>query len=68
MTVYVTSFGGYMKEDDVVGKASELIAKLQEKGIDVDTSTYYACGYDSPFRVFARHNEIWIVGKESSPA
>ena len=65
MTVYVTSFGGYMDEEDVIKRGAALIATLQEKGIEVETSTYYAAGYDSPFRLVGRHNEIWIIAKET---
>eukprot|EP00210_Caulerpa_lentillifera_P002600 g2490.t2 len=66
MTVYVKSFGGYMTEQGIVKKASELVDILQNKGIEIETENYYACGYDSPFRIVARHNEIWIIGKSKS--
>lgn len=66
MRVYVTSFGGFMTEDSVIQRAAALIEVLQKKGIAVDTEKYYACGYDSPFRLIGRHNEIWIIGKDEA--
>ena len=64
MTVYVTSFGGYMNEEDVIRRASSLAETLKNKGISVVTEHYYANGYDSPFRLWARHNEIWLMAEQ----
>ena len=65
MTVYVASFGGYMNERDVIRRAATLVETLKNKGISIVTEHYYASGYDSPFRLWGRHNEIWIMAKES---
>lgn len=64
MTVFVAQFGGWMKESDIRSRAKTLIEDVKAKGFDVETETYYAAGYDSPFRLIGRHNEIWIVKKE----
>lgn len=65
MTVYVKSFGGFMKEKTVVDKAAELAADLTKAGItDFHEDFYFSAGYDSPFHIVNRHNEIWFVKKD----
>lgn len=68
MTVYVKSYGGFMREDNIIQYGSELISLLQKKGISVITDQYYASGYDPPFRLIGRHNELWIIANETTQA
>lgn len=63
--VYVSSFGGFAPESSVMSHANDLFEKLQSMGIEVNGQSYYYCGYDSPFVLFNRHNEIWYVAKEA---
>jgi len=46
----------------VLEKASELAELLQTAGVDFDPESYESCGYDPPFRLLNRHNEIWFTG------
>ncbi|CAD7704789.1 unnamed protein product [Ostreobium quekettii] len=66
MTVYVSSFGGYAKEATIVKTANDLLDALQNRGADVIEDSYFFCGYDNPFRVLDRHNEVWFVEKNTT--
>ncbi|PNH06109.1 Heme-binding protein 2 [Tetrabaena socialis] len=57
---YVLSYGGRTHETEIIDKATELLKMLDEKDMPYDYSSFYAAGYDSPFRIFNRHNEVWI--------
>jgi hypothetical protein len=59
-TVAVRSFGGYAKDTDVTNNIAALGAALNNASIAFDSSSYFTAGYDSPFRVFHRHNEVWL--------
>ncbi|MBN3320328.1 HEBP2 protein, partial [Atractosteus spatula] len=61
-TVYVRSFGGFALESDWTDNAQALEADLKAAGISYDPVSYVAAGYDSPFRLFNRHNEVWFHG------
>ena len=55
---------GY-KKDHLLG----IFFLLSQDGISedsLDLNSYYAVGYDSPFRLFWRTNEVWIKKKEES--
>ena len=59
--VYVKSFGGRAKGDDILQQAGELVQALKDDGIHVDSqSSFASAGYDSPFRLLDRHNEVWV--------
>lgn len=58
---YVVSYGGWQSEEKFTSHASELVATLHAEGAPVDTDEYYAVGYDSPFRLLERHNEVWLL-------
>lgn len=60
-TAYVASYGGWNSEEKVVKHASELFELLNKQGVEVESDKYYTAGYDSPFRLMNRHNEIWLI-------
>ncbi|XP_073431830.1 heme-binding protein 2 [Dendrobates tinctorius] len=63
-TVYVRSFGGFangMKNQEQILQLSEC---LKRDGKLFDESIYYTAGYDSPFKLLNRHNEVWLIAKE----
>ena len=68
MTVYVKSFKGYAKSDDILKKAVELEQELSADGKEYEMDYIFYAGYDSPFRIFNRHNEVWIVAKAPAAA
>ena len=58
--VAVLQGSGFWKQDDVLMNVQKAGAALQEKAIKFNTTTYTFAGYDPPFRLFDRHNEIWM--------
>ena len=57
----VIAFPGYSKSQEKC--SSELIklgSILKKRGIKFDDSKYFFAGYDSPFKLWNRHSEIWI--------
>ena len=57
-TAYVVSYGGFQSEKTITEHAGKLYNKLSSDGVAVDADEYYAVGYDSPFRLMNRHNEV----------
>ncbi len=57
---YVLSYGGHANEQKIVARATELTDLLDKEGLTYDFSSFFAAGYDSPFRLINRHNEVWI--------
>jgi len=60
MTVGVLSFSGFGEQNIVIAQAAELNKLLSQSGLSYDTENWFYAGYDPPFRVTGRHNEIWI--------
>lgn len=60
LDVYVASFGGWAKGSTWLQHASETASVLEQQGLPVDPSFFYTAGYDSPFRLTGRHNEVWL--------
>jgi len=65
MTVAVSSFGGHAEQNVVIAKAEELSKLLAGSGLKYDEENWFFAGYDDPFRITNRHNEIWIELLES---
>lgn len=67
MSVYVASYGGYASDKDILAHARSLVEKLEAAGKAYKSEHYFSAGYDSPFRLIGRHNEVWVMadsGKE----
>ncbi|GMH38446.1 hypothetical protein BSKO_06330 [Bryopsis sp. KO-2023] len=64
--VYVAWFGGWASKDDWEGAVEDLTEKLDAAGLGYDASHYYTAGYNGPFRLKNRHNEVWIVKKDGT--
>jgi len=62
---YVHSFGGFVMGvgNKMLQKRKELEASLKKAGKDYDLSMLIYAGYDSPFRLIFRHNEVWLGAK-----
>ena len=60
--VYVATFGGWADEKEVIKHAAALAATLAAAGVHVAAAGgFTTAGYDSPFRLLERHNEIWFA-------
>jgi hypothetical protein len=57
---YATSFAGFASEKTVVEKAKETVDMLTSLEREFDASMYVYAGYDPPFRLLFRHNEVHI--------
>ena len=61
-TVYVHRFGGYAMSDSVnLREARRFAEVLSNAGEEVDTSTFYTAGYDSPMKFWNRRNEVMYL-------
>jgi hypothetical protein len=62
LKVGVTSFGGYVKSFETVGDHyKQLLKQVNDHGHQPkQLNEIYVAQYDSPFRLFDRHNEVWI--------
>lgn len=65
--VYVASFAGFATGGIYLDKAAEVVKALEDAGEGIRTDYFYTAGYDSPFRLRNRHNEVWILA-EPAPA
>jgi len=62
LTRAVYQFGGFAnKWNEVLPPIKDLHDALTSYGqYDFNPNINYVCGYDSPYHVFNRHNEIWV--------
>ena len=61
-TFFVSQFGGFLLDDfTLASKAATLREALAADGEDYEDGVFFTAGYDPPFRLQHRHNEIWIL-------
>eukprot|EP00027_Filamoeba_sp_ATCC50430_P006790 CAMPEP_0168557244 /NCGR_PEP_ID=MMETSP0413-20121227/9321_1 /TAXON_ID=136452 /ORGANISM="Filamoeba nolandi, Strain NC-AS-23-1" /LENGTH=204 /DNA_ID=CAMNT_0008588261 /DNA_START=10 /DNA_END=624 /DNA_ORIENTATION=- len=58
--VAVISFGGEAHDEVVVAKAHGLADALDKDGVSYEAEPYFFAGYDPPYRIRNRHNEVWF--------
>jgi hypothetical protein len=68
MDVYVLSFGGFASDEDYKSKAIQLMNQLTAANIPYDKNVWFTAGYDSPYTLVGRHNEVWVVAKPAAVA
>ena len=61
LTVAVASYGGFSDEQKVITNGNELFSSLNQNKVAVKTDQFYWAGYDSPFRLTDRHNEVMVA-------
>jgi hypothetical protein len=59
-TYYVNSFGGWATGATYVDRARSVASALEGAGRKIDDAYFATAGYDSPFRLRNRHNEVWL--------
>jgi len=59
--VYVRSFGGRASADDFSTEANTLKESLVSAGASFQQDMYMTAGYDAPFQMTGRHNEVWYM-------
>merc|ERR1711963_1185 len=60
MDVYVKSFPGWARDDDYMQAALALSQKLSAEGVAFQHDQWFTAGYDGPYQLLNRHNEVWI--------
>ena len=65
LTVGVSEFGGFANQSVVVAEAAKLEQQIQNsESLKVDEDNFgdqwFFAGYDPPFRLSGRHNEVWV--------
>ena len=53
--------GGFMNESKWKKELEDLDQLIEAKGLKVDKSHHYTNGYDAPFKLWNRRNEVWRV-------
>ena len=64
MRVAANQFSGYADDADYIQAGVELYEMTVAQGDDVVTAHYFNAGYDSPFAIANRLNEVWFFVKE----
>jgi len=64
LTVYTRTVGGFMNEEKWRKEMEELDKLIESKGLKIDKSHYYTNGYDAPFKLWNRKNEVWRLKLE----
>lgn len=65
-TAYVASSGGFVVDDWSIQKmAKKLTEAVDADGESYRTDVFFFAGYDPPFRLSGRHNEVWLVASDT---
>ncbi|KAM4522746.1 heme-binding protein 2 [Odontesthes bonariensis] len=62
-TAYVRTYGGFSNENTKQEELQKLIESLKRDGVEFVDHPYYTAGYDSPFKLTNRRNEVWVLKK-----
>ena len=59
------SFGGYDNATKITQEIQQLADDIEDAGKYV-SNPYYSAGYDNPYQILNRHNEVWLqaTGKQ----
>ncbi|MBN3306049.1 heme-binding protein 2 [Amia ocellicauda] len=66
LTVFVRTYGGFSNEQKSREELLQLIESLRRDGQQFVEEQYYTAGYDSPFKMLNRHNEVWLLKKSAA--
>ncbi|XP_074650574.1 heme-binding protein 2-like [Tubulanus polymorphus] len=58
--IYVRQFSGYYVRFDAWAQEAMKLAEAIGNEKAYDNSFFFTAGYDAPFKLFNRHNEIWF--------
>ncbi|RVE55814.1 hypothetical protein OJAV_G00229650 [Oryzias javanicus] len=61
ITVYVRTYGGFSNENMKREELLKLLESLKRDGVEFVDKPYYTAGYDSPFKLTNRRNEVWVL-------
>ncbi|CAL8070660.1 unnamed protein product [Calicophoron daubneyi] len=60
LKVYSRSYDGFSNDKTLIEQARLLSASLDKLGLHYQNDPYYFAGYNSPFKLTDRHNEVWF--------
>ncbi|XP_062406893.1 heme-binding protein 2-like [Sardina pilchardus] len=60
-TVFVRTYGGFTNDQTVQTEHLKLIESLRKDEVTFREEPYYRVGYDPPFKLANRRNEIWLL-------
>ncbi|CAH8587124.1 unnamed protein product [Schistosoma guineensis] len=60
MKVYCWTYSGFSNNDKALNNARKLGESLDQLGLKYIPDPFYFAGYDSPFKLINRRNEIWF--------
>ncbi|KAK1796010.1 hypothetical protein P4O66_009111 [Electrophorus voltai] len=63
-TVFVRTFGGFANTEKTREELLKLSESLRRDGMAFKEAPYYRVGYDSPFKLVNRRNEVWLFKQE----
>ncbi|XP_042543651.1 heme-binding protein 2 [Dipodomys spectabilis] len=66
MTVFVRSFDGFSSGQKNQEQLLTLASILREEGKVFNEKVFYTAGYNSPFKLLDRNNEVWLIQKNES--
>ncbi|XP_038127100.1 heme-binding protein 2 [Cyprinodon tularosa] len=62
-TAYVRTYGGFANENTRREELLKHLESLKRDGVEFVDKPYYTAGYDAPFKLTNRRNEVWILKK-----
>lgn len=62
LTAYVGEFDGYDSNEELQKETTKIKSAMTRYGVQFVEEYSFAAGYDPPFRVIGRHNEVWLIG------
>ncbi|XP_012673172.2 heme-binding protein 2-like [Clupea harengus] len=60
-TAFVRTYGGFTNEQTVREEYLKLAESLRRDGVQFREEPYYRVGYDPPFKLTNRRNEVWLL-------
>ncbi|XP_010624888.1 heme-binding protein 2 [Fukomys damarensis] len=63
MTVFVRCFKGFSNAQKNQEQLLTLASILREEGKVFDEKVFYTAGYNSPFKLLDKNNEVWLIQK-----
>uniref|UniRef100_A0A1A8CL10 Heme binding protein 2 n=1 Tax=Nothobranchius kadleci TaxID=1051664 RepID=A0A1A8CL10_NOTKA len=62
-TAYVRTYGGFANDEMKREELLKLLESLKRDGAEFVDAPYYTAGYDAPFKLINRKNEVWVLKK-----
>ena len=59
-----SQFSGYASDDDYIRATVKLYEDATAGGENLIADTYYTAGYDGPYTIINRRNEVWFMLRE----